>query len=135
VLIYVRAVVAPAVALMLPGADGRSSTSTPAALFQRSRRGLVLAVLQAPRRGLASHGVELDLDGAVVRSAQTTGATIFQQWVLFRVLSVLLLAALWGRSCSRAGPPAGAVSDAALVAVAAVEPALRDRRVRRPGAP
>ena len=58
--------------------------------------GLVLAVLGTTVVA-GFHGVELDLDGAVVGSAQTTGATIFQQWVLpFEVLSVLLLAALVG---------------------------------------
>ena len=42
-------------------------------------------------------GVELDLDGTVVGSAQLTGATVFEKWVLpFEVLSVLLLAALIG---------------------------------------
>ena len=41
--------------------------------------------------------VELDLDDTVVGSAETTGATIFEKWVLpFEVLSVLLLAALIG---------------------------------------
>jgi NADH-quinone oxidoreductase subunit J len=42
-------------------------------------------------------GVEIDLDDAVVGSAEVTGATIFEKWVLpFEVLSVLLLAALIG---------------------------------------
>jgi hypothetical protein len=41
--------------------------------------------------------VRLDLDAAVVGSAETTGATLFRSWVLpFEVLSVLLLAALVG---------------------------------------
>ena len=41
--------------------------------------------------------VRIDLDAAVVGSAEVTGATIFQKWVLpFEVLSVLLLAALIG---------------------------------------
>ena len=39
----------------------------------------------------------LDLDQAVVGSAEMTGATVFEKWVLpFEVLSVLLLAALIG---------------------------------------
>ncbi|HEY0774014.1 MAG TPA: NADH-quinone oxidoreductase subunit J [Nocardioidaceae bacterium] len=42
-------------------------------------------------------GVRLDLEGTVVGSAQLTGATVFEKWVLpFEVLSVLLLAALIG---------------------------------------
>jgi NADH-quinone oxidoreductase subunit J len=42
-------------------------------------------------------GVEIDLDDAVVGSAEVTGATIFEKWVLpFEVLSVLLVAALIG---------------------------------------
>ena len=42
-------------------------------------------------------GERIDLDRAVVGSAETTGATIFEKWVLpFEVLSVLLLAALVG---------------------------------------
>jgi NADH-quinone oxidoreductase subunit J len=42
-------------------------------------------------------GVQVDLEGAVVGSAQMTGATVFEKWVLpFEVLSVLLLAALIG---------------------------------------
>ena len=42
-------------------------------------------------------GVQLDLEGTVVGSAQLTGATVFEKWVLpFEVLSVLLLAALIG---------------------------------------
>jgi NADH-quinone oxidoreductase subunit J len=41
--------------------------------------------------------VRLDLDHAVVGSAETTGTTVFTMWVLpFEVLSVLLLAALVG---------------------------------------
>lgn len=41
--------------------------------------------------------VTLDLDAAVVGSAEMTGATVFEKWVLpFEVLSVLLLAALIG---------------------------------------
>ncbi len=41
--------------------------------------------------------VRLDLDRAVVGSAETTGTSVFTLWVLpFEVLSVLLLAALVG---------------------------------------
>ena len=41
--------------------------------------------------------VHLDLDAALVGSAEVTGETIFRRWVLpFEVLSVLLLAALVG---------------------------------------
>ena len=43
------------------------------------------------------HDVRIDLDNAVVGSAETTGTTVFTMWVLpFEVLSVLLLAALVG---------------------------------------
>jgi len=43
------------------------------------------------------HDVRIDLNGAVVGSAETTGTTVFTMWVLpFEVLSVLLLAALVG---------------------------------------
>jgi NADH-quinone oxidoreductase subunit J len=43
------------------------------------------------------HDVRVDLDAAVVGSAETTGNTVFTMWVLpFELLSVLLLAALVG---------------------------------------
>ena len=75
--------------------------------------------------------VRLDLDRTVVGSAETTGTTVFTMWVLpFEVLSVLLLAALVGAIVlSRL---AGRVTtDAAVVAAAGREPAVRDRGVRR----
>jgi NADH-quinone oxidoreductase subunit J len=41
--------------------------------------------------------VRIDLDQALVGSAEVTGDTVFRRWVLpFEVLSVLLLAALVG---------------------------------------
>ena len=99
ILIYVGAVVVLLLfALMLTKAPTGPQPDLDArrALPAVAVAGLVLAVL-GTTVGAGFHGVELDLDGAVVGSAQTTGATIFQQWVLpFEVLSVLLLAALVG---------------------------------------
>lgn len=99
VLIYVGAVVVLLLfALMLtkaptgaqPDLDVRRSL--PAAVVA----GLVGAVLVTTVVA-GFGGVHLDLEGAVVGSASTTGATVFEKWVLpFEVLSVLLLAALIG---------------------------------------
>lgn len=99
VLIYVGAVVVLLLfALMLtkaptgplPDLDARHAL--PAALVA----GLVAALLVVTVVAGFS-GVELDLDRAVVGSAEVTGATVFEKWVLpFEVLSVLLLAALIG---------------------------------------
>jgi NADH-quinone oxidoreductase subunit J len=99
VLIYVGAVVVLLLfALMLtkaptgPQPDLSATRVLPAALVA----GLVGAVLVTTVvAGFA--GVEIDLDDAVVGSAEVTGATIFEKWVLpFEVLSVLLVAALIG---------------------------------------
>jgi NADH-quinone oxidoreductase subunit J len=99
VLIYVGAVVVLLLfALMLtkaptgPQPDLDARRVLPAAIVA----GLVGAVLVTTVvAGFA--GVEIDLDDAVVGSAEVTGATIFEKWVLpFEVLSVLLLAALIG---------------------------------------
>jgi NADH-quinone oxidoreductase subunit J len=99
VLIYVGAVVVLLLfALMLTKAPtGRQEDLTvrrvvPAALVA----GLV-GVLLSVTVVAGFRGVRLDLDGTVVGSAESTGATLFTMWVLpFEVLSVLLLAALVG---------------------------------------
>lgn len=99
VLIYVGAVVVLLLfALMLTRAPtGRTDDLTvrralPAAIVA----GLV-GVLLAVTVVAGFSDVRIDLDEAVVGSAETTGRTVFTQWVLpFEVLSVLLLAALVG---------------------------------------
>jgi NADH-quinone oxidoreductase subunit J len=99
VLIYVGAVVVLLLfALMLtkaptgPQPDLNAARALPAAVVA-ALVGAVLVVTVVA--GFSS--VELDLDGTVVGSAEMTGATIFEKWVLpFEVLSVLLLAALIG---------------------------------------
>lgn len=99
VLIYVGAVVVLLLfALMLTKAptgyqrDLNVRRTLPAALVALLVAGLLGTTVVA---GFA--GVEIDLDQAVVGSAEMTGATIFKMWVLpFEVLSVLLLAALVG---------------------------------------
>ena len=99
VLIYVGAVVVLLLfALMLtkaptgPQPDLNVRRVLPAAVVAALVTALLAATVVA---GFA--GVEIDLDQAVVGSAEVTGATIFQKWVLpFEVLSVLLLAALIG---------------------------------------
>jgi NADH-quinone oxidoreductase subunit J len=99
VLIYVGAVVVLLLfALMLtkaptgPQPDLNAARALPAAAVA-ALVGAVLVVTVVA--GFSS--VELDLDGTVVGSAEMTGATIFEKWVLpFEVLSVLLLAALIG---------------------------------------
>ena len=99
VLIYVGAVVVLLLfALMLTKAptgyqsDLNVRRALPAALVALLVAGLLGTTVVA---GFA--GVEIDLDRAVVGSAEMTGATIFKVWVLpFEVLSVLLLAALVG---------------------------------------
>ncbi len=99
ILIYVGAVVVLLLfALMLtkaptgsqPDLDARQKV--PAALVALLVAGLLGTTVVA-----GFWGVELDLDNAVVGSAEQTGATIFKKWVLpFEALSVLLLAALVG---------------------------------------
>lgn len=99
VLIYVGAVVVLLLfALMLtkaptgPQPDLDVRRSLPAALVA-----LLVAALLVTTVVAGFSDVRLDLEGAVVGSAKTTGATIFEKWVLpFEVLSVLLLAALIG---------------------------------------
>lgn len=99
VLIYVGAVVVLLLfALMLTKAptgsqqDLNAGRIVPAAVVATLVGGLLSATVVA---GFAQ--ARIDLDNAVVGSAETTGATIFENWVLpFEVLSVLLLAALIG---------------------------------------
>lgn len=99
VLIYVGAVVVLLLfALMLtraptgPTDDLSVRRSLPAAVVA----GLV-GVLLAVTVVAGFSEVRIDLDEAVVGSAETTGRTLFSMWVLpFEVLSVLLLAALVG---------------------------------------
>lgn len=99
VLIYVGAVVVLLLfALMLtraptgPQPDLSARRVLPAAVVS----GLV-AVLLCVTVVAGFADVRLDLDQAVIGSAETTGATVFEKWVLpFEVLSVLLLAALIG---------------------------------------
>ena len=99
VLIYVGAVVVLLLfALMLTRAPTGPQTDltvrrwAPAALVA----GLV-AVLLGATLVAGFQDVRLDLDRAVVGSAEVTGETIFRRWVLpFEVLSVLLLSALVG---------------------------------------
>ena len=99
VLIYVGAVVVLLLfALMLTRAPtGHTDDLTvrralPAAIVA-GLVGLLLAVTVVA--GFSE--VRIDLDQAIVGSAETTGRTVFTLWVLpFEVLSVLLLAALVG---------------------------------------
>ena len=108
VLIYVGAVVVLLLfALMLtkaptgPQSDLNVRRVLPAALVALLVAGLLGTTVVA---GFA--GVEIDLDRAVVGSAEMTGATIFKMWVLpFEVLSVLLLAALVGAITLSRGRP------------------------------
>ncbi len=99
VLIYVGAVVVLLLfALMLtraptgPQQDLNAGRVLPAAVVAVLVTALLGTTVVAGFRN-----VRLDLDQAVVGSAQVTGSTIFSTWVLpFEVLSVLLLAALVG---------------------------------------
>jgi NADH-quinone oxidoreductase subunit J len=99
VLIYVGAVVVLLLfALMLtraptgPQPDLNAARAVPAAVVAALVGGVLVTTVVA---GFSD--VRLDLDGTVVGSAEMTGATIFEKWVLpFEVLSVLLLAALIG---------------------------------------
>ena len=108
VLIYVGAVVVLLLfALMLtkaptgPQSDLNVRRVLPAALVALLVAGLLGTTVVA---GFA--GVEIDLDHAVVGSAEMTGGTIFKKWVLpFEVLSVLLLAALVGAITLSRGRP------------------------------
>ena len=99
VLIYVGAVVVLLLfALMLtraptgPQPDLTVRRWAPAAFVA-----LLVAVLLGATLVAGFQDVRLDLDQAVVGSAEVTGETVFRRWVLpFEVLSVLLLAALVG---------------------------------------
>ena len=99
ILIYVGAVVVLLLfALMLtkaptgPQPDLNVSRVLPAAVVALLVAGLLGTTVVA-----GFQGVRIDLDNAVVGTAELTGATIFEKWVLpFEVLSVLLLAALVG---------------------------------------
>lgn len=99
VLIYVGAVVVLLLfALMLtkaptgPQPDLDARRALPAAVVAALVGAVLVTTVVA---GFA--GVELDVAGSIVGSAQMTGATVFEKWVLpFEVLSVLLLAALIG---------------------------------------
>jgi NADH-quinone oxidoreductase subunit J len=99
VLIYVGAVVVLLLfALMLtraptgPQSDLNVRRSLPAAAVAT-----LVAVLLGTTVVAGFRDARIDLDDAVVGSAETTGTTIFTAWVLpFEVLSVLLLAALVG---------------------------------------
>jgi len=99
VLIYVGAVVVLLLfALMLTKAP---TGPQPDLSARRAAPAVVVAALVAALLGTTVvagfAGERIDLDRAVVGSAQTTGSTIFEKWVLpFEVLSVLLLAALVG---------------------------------------
>jgi NADH-quinone oxidoreductase subunit J len=99
VLIYVGAVVVLLLfALMLTKAPtGRQDDLSD----RRALPAAVVAVLVGALLGVTVvagfHDVRIDLDQALVGSAETTGTTVFTRWVLpFEVLSVLLLAALVG---------------------------------------
>ncbi|HLN76947.1 MAG TPA: NADH-quinone oxidoreductase subunit J [Nocardioidaceae bacterium] len=99
VLIYVGAVVVLLLfALMLtkaptgPQPDLNARQALPAAVVAALVGALLVSTVVA-----GFSGVDVDLAGTVVGSAKTTGATLFEKWVLpFEVLSVLLLAALIG---------------------------------------
>ena len=99
VLIYVGAVVVLLLfALMLtraptgPQPDLTVRRAAPAAVV-----GILVAVLLGVTVVSGFQDVRIDLDRAVVGSAEVTGETVFSRWVLpFEVLSVLLLAALVG---------------------------------------
>ena len=99
VLIYVGAVVVLLLfALMLtraptgPQPDLTVRRALPAAVV-----GLLVAVLLGVTVVAGFQDVRIDLDRALVGSAEVTGETVFRRWVLpFEVLSVLLLAALVG---------------------------------------
>ena len=99
ILIYVGAVVVLLLfALMLtkaptgPQPDLDAVRVVPAAVVAALVGALLVTTVLA-----GFSGVELDLEAVVVGSAEVTGATIFEKWVLpFEVLSVLLLAALIG---------------------------------------
>jgi NADH-quinone oxidoreductase subunit J len=99
VLIYVGAVVVLLLfALMLTKAPtGQQSDLSARQAAPVAVVSILVAILLGATVVGGFHGVHLDLNHAVVGSAEVTGATIFKMWVLpFEVLSVLLLAALVG---------------------------------------
>ncbi len=99
VLIYVGAVVVLLLfALMLTHAPtGPQPGLTAARVLPAAVVSGLVAVLLGVTVVAGFHDVRIDLDAAVVGSAEVTGETVFRRWVLpFEVLSVLLLAALVG---------------------------------------
>ncbi len=99
VLIYVGAVVVLLLfALMLTRAPtGRTDDLTVGRALPAAVVAVAVGVLLAVTVVAGFADVRIDLDRAVVGSAETTGRTVFSMWVLpFEVLSVLLLAALVG---------------------------------------
>jgi NADH-quinone oxidoreductase subunit J len=99
VLIYMGAVVVLLLfALMLTRAP---TGPLPDLTVRRALPAAVVALLVAVLLGVTVvagfQDVRIDLDQALVGSAEVTGDTVFRRWVLpFEVLSVLLLAALVG---------------------------------------
>ena len=99
VLIYVGAVVVLLLfALMLTKAPtGRQPDLDVRRWLPAAAVAALVAAVLVTTVAAGFSGVQLDLEGTVVGSAQLTGATVFEKWVLpFEVLSVLLLAALIG---------------------------------------
>jgi NADH:ubiquinone oxidoreductase subunit 6 (subunit J) len=99
VLVYVGAVVVLLLfALMLTKAPtGRQEELTARRVVPAAVVATLVGVLLAVTVVAGFRDVRLDLDRAVVGSAETTGTSVFTLWVLpFEVLSVLLLAALVG---------------------------------------
>ena len=99
VLIYVGAVVVLLLfALMLTRAPtGRQDDLNLRRVLPSAAVALLVGALLGTTVVAGFRDVRLDLDQAVVGSAETTGTTVFTMWVLpFEVLSILLLAALVG---------------------------------------
>jgi NADH-quinone oxidoreductase subunit J len=99
VLLYVGAVVVLLLfALMLTRAPtGRQDDLDARRALPAAAVAVLVAALLGATVVAGFHDVRIDLDDAVVGSAETTGTTVFTMWVLpFEVLSVLLLAALVG---------------------------------------
>jgi NADH-quinone oxidoreductase subunit J len=99
VLIYLGAVVVLLLfALMLTKAPtGRQDDLTVRRALPAAVVAVLVGVLLSVTVVAGFQGVRIDLDQAVIGSAETTGEAVFKMWVLpFEVLSVLLLAALVG---------------------------------------
>ncbi len=136
VLIYVGAVVVLLLfALMLTKAPtGRQADLS----ARRALPAAVVAVLVGALLGVTVvagfRDVRIDLDQAVVGSAETTGTTVFTRWVLpFEVLSVLLLAALVGAivlSRLRADAPRADLSGADAAVATSPPDSSAARRAR-----